>query len=426
MHTYSTSHRNTYGDTYGKTRRRAALAVAVVAAVASGVLTAPVAGAAPRVPYTEPISVTPAGKAGNGATRISVISRNGRHIALSSDAEDLDPNVSHGGMYVRDPHTGKLRFAGFGGLVAILNDGRHVDVEYAPSAGDTDVWIRKIGTSKRVGFGIEIPDGFTGQPAEVSVSPNGRYAVYTLQETAQNNSSVVFLRDRVAYTTQRISHPKPTWEARNAFQPTVSDDGRRVVYQYNYMNGPRGDDWGDVWMYDRTTREYTQIDRSHDGTPTEKESLNPSISGNGRTVVFESRDTHLVPGDTDASWNVFVHDIRTGKNRRIHGTQGGPGEVYTRSAAISADGRYLTFTSEVTEPGSRYGKEYPVYLRDLKRGTTTLVTPDTTGGTATAEVRPGRIADGAHRIVFQSSDPTLIPGFYDTNDGADAFVRHLR
>ncbi|MFL5992843.1 MAG: hypothetical protein ACJ736_00695 [Streptomyces sp.] len=77
------------------------------------------------------------------------------------------------------------------------------------------------------------------------------------------------------------------------------------------------------------------------------------------------------------------------------------------------------------EPGSRYGDEYPVCLRDLKKGTTTLVTPDTTGGTATADVLPGRIADGGHRILFQSSDPTLIPAA-DTNDGTDAFVRHLR
>ncbi|MCX4697710.1 hypothetical protein [Streptomyces sp. NBC_01373] len=407
------------GTTMHRNKRAFALAVALAAATAT--LTGPAASAAPRAPHTEPISVTPEGKAGNGATSTAVISRNGRHIALTSDAEDLDPNVPHGGMYLRDPHTGKLRFAGFGGLVAVLNDGRYVYAEYAAT---TDVWIHDIATGKRVGFGVEVPEGFTGQPAEVSVSPNGRYAVYTLQDPA-DGTSVVFLRDRVAGTTERISHPKPTWEPRNAFRPTVSDDGRRVVYQYTYANGPRGDDWGDVWMYDRTTGEHTQIDRSHDGSKTERESLNPSISGNGRTVVFESRDTHLVPEDDDVSWDVFVHDIATGKNQRIHGTQGGPGEVYTRNAAVSADGRYVTFMSEVTEPGSQYGKEYPVYLRDLKKGTTTLVTPDTTGGTATAEVLPGRIADGARGVLFQSSDPTLIPAG-DTNEGTDAFVRHLR
>ena len=365
-----------HGGTTMHSKKR--LTAAILAALATAALTGPAASAAPRAPYTEPVSVTPEGKAGNGETRTAVISRNGRHIALTSDAEDLDPAVAHSGMYVRDPHTGKLRFAGFG-----------------------------------------------GRPAGISVSPNGRYAVYTLQDTAGNNTDVVFLRDRVKGTTERISHPKPTWEPRNASRPTVSDDGRRIVYQYNYANGPRGDDWGDVWMYDRGTGEHTQIDRSHDGSGTEKESLNPSISGDGRTVVFESRDTHLVPGDTDGSWNVFVHTLRTGTNQRVHGTQGGPGEVYTRNPAISADGRYLTFMSEVTEPGSRYGKEYPVYLRDLRKGTTTLVTPDTTGGTATADVMPGRIADGARRILFQSSDPTLIPAG-DTNDGTDVFVRHLR
>lgn len=409
-----------HGGTTMHSKKR--LAAAALAAVATAALAVPAADAAPGAPRTEPISVTPEGKAGNGVSRTAVISRNGRHIALTSDAEDLDPNMPHGGMYLRDPHTGKLRFAGFGGLVAVLNDGRYVYTEYGPTSAE--VWIHNRDTGERVGFGIEVPDGFTGQPAEVSVSSDGRYAVYTLRE-ADGGTSVVFLRDRVAGTTERVSHPKPGWEPRNAYDPTVSDDGRRVVYQYSYANGPRGDDWGDIWMYDRAKGERTQIDRSYDGSRTEKESLRPSISGNGRTVVFESRDTHLVPDDNDVSWNVFVHDLATGANQRVHGTQGGPGEVYTRDPAVSADGRYVTFMSEIAEPGSRYGKEWPVYLRDLRKGTTTLVTPDTAGGTATADVPPGRIADGARRILFQSTDPTLIPAG-DTNDGTDVFVRHLR
>ncbi|MET9971341.1 hypothetical protein ABZZ80_36940, partial [Streptomyces sp. NPDC006356] len=215
------------------------LAAAALAAVAAAALTGPAADAAPSAPRTEPISVTPEGEAGNGVSRVAVISRNGRHIALTSDAEDLgsvplDPNMPHGGMYLRDPHTGKLRFAGFGGLVAVLNDGRYVYVEYGPTSAE--MWIHNRDTGERVGFGIEVPEGFEGQPADVSVSPNGRYAVYTLRET-DGNTTVVFLRDRVAGTTERISHPRPTWEPRNAFSPTVSDDGRRVVYQYNYANG---------------------------------------------------------------------------------------------------------------------------------------------------------------------------------------------
>lgn len=101
-----------HGGTTMHSKKR--LAAALLAAIATAALTGPAASAAPRGPHTEPVSVTPEGKAGNGVTRTAVISRNGRHIALTSDAEDLDPNVPHGGMYLRDPHTGKLRFAGFG------------------------------------------------------------------------------------------------------------------------------------------------------------------------------------------------------------------------------------------------------------------------------------------------------------------------
>ncbi|WP_247706621.1 TolB-like translocation protein [Streptomyces liliiviolaceus] len=405
-----------------RTTTRTALAKALVAAaLTTTALTGTAANAAPGVPHaaprTEPVSVTPDGRAGDGASDDAAISRNGRYVAFSSDADDLDPNVPHGGMYLRDLRTDTTRFAGFGDVVAALDDGRLV---YSASG---DVSLLDLRTGRQEKFGIEIPEGFSGPPGAVSVSPNGRYAVYTLNGTGEG--SVVFLRDRTAGTTERISHPRPTWEPRNAFEPTVSDDGRRVVYQYNYANGPRGDDWGDVWVYDRRTGERVQADRSHDGSATEKESLRPSLSGDGRTVVFESRDTHLVPDDTDGAWNVFVHDLATGTNRRIHGTQGGPGEAYTRNPAVSADGRYVTFMTEVTEAGAQYGKEWPVYLRDLKTGTTVLVTPDTTGGTATADVLPGRIADGARRIAFRSADPSLIPAG-DTNDGTDVFVRHLR
>jgi Tol biopolymer transport system component len=400
------------GTTMHRTKRAVALAIALAAATAT--LTAPAANAAPRAPHTEPVSVTPDGKAGGGASDNAVISRNGRYVGFNSAAEDLDPNVPHGGMYIRDLRTGKLRFAGFGSIQAILDDGRYLYYQ-------NDVVLNDPRTGKEVKFGIEAPEGFEGPISGVSVSANTRYAVFTLRET--DEGSVVFLRDRVAGTTERISHPRPGGEPRNAFEPTVSDDGQRVVYQYNYANGPRGDDWGDVWMYDRTTGERTLIDRSHDGSKTERESTDPSISGDGRTVVFESADTHLVPGDTDASWNVFVHTVATGVNQRLHSPGDAPAHVYTRSPAVSANGRYVAFMGRVD--GLPGGTRNPVYLRDLKKGTTTLVTPDRAGDPASAQVEPGGIANGARRIVFVSWDGTLIPGG-DTNEERDVFVRHLR
>ncbi|MDX3640551.1 hypothetical protein [Streptomyces sp. MB09-02B] len=390
---------------------RIALTAAFVAATVA--LTGLPAGAAPTAPRTEPISVTPRGKAGGGDSGHVVLSRDGRYAAFSSTARDLVPGKP-GGVFVRDLRTGKLERVAAGLDPSISADGRYVAV------GSTFRLLdRRTGRTERLDTGL--PDGFTPS-GELSLSADARHAVFV---ASSDEGYVVFLRDRAKGTTERISHPKPTWETRNAFAPTVSDDGDRVVYQYTYANGPRGDDWGDVWMFDRATGERTQIDRSHDGSPTERESLEPSISGDGRTVVFESRDTRLIPNDDDGSWNVFVHTVATGKNRRLHATHGGPRNAHTRDPAVSADGRFVTFTSWVEETGSRDGSEHPVHLRDLKKGTTVLLTPDTTGGTATASVAPGAIADGGGRVAFESRDPALVPAG-DTNDARDVFVRHTR
>ncbi|MEU7583004.1 hypothetical protein AB0B50_36145 [Streptomyces sp. NPDC041068] len=417
-------------------RKRLALALAA-GVVATTVTALPVAVAAPgegRAPRTEGVSVTADGKAGNDRSSDGSVSRDGRYAAFGSAASDLVAGDTNGqrDIFVRDLRAGTTERIALEGRElsspSLSADGRYVafvaaTVEGHPTVRDVHLYDRRTKTFERLD--VELPDGFPGDSAgSVSLSADARYAVFST-DGPQFDGTAVFLRDRKTGTTERISHPYTGGDGeRNAHSPTVSDDGRYVVYANSFVNGPRGDDWSDLWLRDRRTGKLSQVDRSHDGAKTEKESLSASISGDGRTVVFESRDTHLAPDDNDGAWNVFVHDVATGRNQRIHGTQGGPGEAYTRSPAISADGRHLTYMSELTEAGSQYGKEWPTYLRDLKKGTTTLVSPDTAGGAATANVLPGGISRDGTRVTFESSDKALLPG--DTNDGDDVFVRHLR
>ncbi|MFC8125133.1 TolB family protein [Streptomyces sp. NPDC057302] len=414
------------------TKRRATLAAAaLVAAVTAGTLPAAFAAPDAAAPRTEGVSVTAEGKAADDRSSGATLSRDGRFAAFDSGATDVVAGDTNGlnDVFVRDLRTGKTERIALEGRdvrnPSLSADGRYVAVVTSPagSYSDSDVRLYDRRTKKTERLDVELPDGAAGA-GTVSLTPDARYAVFDVSQRAGSPGGIVFLRDRKSGTTERISAADPASEGRTAHGASVSDDGRRVVYAYNYFNGPRGDDWSDVLLRDRKSGELTKADRSHDGSQTEKESLEPSISGDGRTVVFESRDTHLVPNDDDAAWNVFVHDIASGKNQRIHGTQGGPGEAYTRAPAISADGRRLTFMSELTEAGSEYGKEWPVYLRDLKSGSTTLVTPDTTGGAASALVAPGGISADGRRIAFLSGDATLLSG--DTNDGYDTFVRHVR
>ncbi|GGZ66290.1 hypothetical protein [Streptomyces bluensis] len=165
------------------------LTAAVVTVTAAAALTGPAANAAPGAPHTEAVSVTPEGKAGDGPSGPAVISRNGRYTAFTSEAHDLLPGAPNGGMFVRDLRTGKLRWAGYGegvsisgDVVSISDNGRRL---VFVSAGD--VWLRDLRTGRNTAFGIQTPEGFTGEPRAVSVSPNGRYAVFTLQEIDEGN-----------------------------------------------------------------------------------------------------------------------------------------------------------------------------------------------------------------------------------------------
>src|SRR5213595_159425 len=84
----------------------------------------------------------------------------------------------------------------------------------------------------------------------------------------------------------------------------------------------------------------------------------PAISADGRFVAFASYASNLVPGDTNGVADVFVHDRQTGTTKRVSvnsaGTQGNGG---SGSPAISADGRFVAFSSYATNlvPGDTNG-----------------------------------------------------------------------
>jgi hypothetical protein len=75
----------------------------------------------------------------------------------------------------------------------------------------------------------------------------------------------------------------------------------------------------------------------------------PAISGDGRFAAFYSEAPNLVPGDTNAATDVFVHDRRSGATKRISVAPGG-GEANGDSVrpALSADGRVVVFESDAS------------------------------------------------------------------------------
>ncbi|MFK0118007.1 TolB family protein [Streptomyces sp. NPDC090994] len=99
-----------------------------------------------------------------------------------------------------------------------------------------------------------------------------------------------------------------------------------------------------------------------------------SVSADGRYVVFQSSADNLVPDDTNASADVFRHDLRTGRTTRVSLTADGAQIPYGgHTPVISATGRYVVFVSR----GAVAGEERTGYVRrDLRTGRTDRVGGD--------------------------------------------------
>src|SRR5438067_11090755 len=95
------------------------------------------------------------------------------------------------------------------------------------------------------------------------------------------------------------------------------------------------------------------------GPPPDGPTPPPSISADGRFVAFDSRATNLVPGDTNGRSDVFVHDRQTRRTERVSvDSAGTQADAESASPALSADGRFVAFSSSATNlvPGDTNGQ----------------------------------------------------------------------
>lgn len=116
------------------------------------------------------------------------------------------------------------------------------------------------------------------------------------------------------------------------------------------------------------------------GLAADGSSSSPAISADGRYVAFVSSANNLSDQDQDRFTNVFVRDLvanTTTLVSRQSTSLGGRGANGSSSApSVSADGRYVLFlsrASNLTAPGARHSAQRDVFFRDLLSGTTELL-----------------------------------------------------
>jgi Tol biopolymer transport system component len=163
----------------------------------------------------------------------------------------------------------------------------------------------------------------------------------------------------------------------------------------------------------------------------------PSISDDGRYVVFQSDATDLVAGfdNNNGSGNdVYVRDMQanaTSLVSRSTTTAHSGGNGASLGATISGNGRVVlwagrssnTETNDIVSGGALSG--FQIFARDLQAGTTSFVTVDPSG-TALANHTPNSfyaITPDGRYVAFQSEGTNLVSGLSDPDSAADIVYR---
>ena len=429
-----------------------AVVVAVAAAGSSGGFASASSGASG---VTKRVSVNSnEGQADYGANS-AAISANGRYVVFQSYSSNLvrgDTNDRYD-VFLRDRTSGTTRRMSVSsneaqadddsGPPKISADGRYVVFASRASnlvVGDTneanDVFVRDraTGTTRRVSVDSNEVQGSGDEndgSSDPAISWDGRYVTFTSEERHlvsddTNDAEDIFVRDRVAGTTSRVSITNREAEGNDlSLGSGISSDGRFVTFFSGASNLVRGDtnNWPDVFVRDRAVGTTRRLSVANNEAQSNNGSHTPTISADGRYVAFTSYATNLVTGDTNSSVDIFVRDRVAGTTRRASvASNGTQANSESNEPALSADGRYVGFYSSASNlVRGDTNAVWDVFVRDLTTATTRRVSVSSSGNQANEySYGPAFSADG-RRVAFVSWASNLVNG--DTNGALDVFVR---
>ncbi|MCW5775737.1 MAG: PD40 domain-containing protein [Phycisphaeraceae bacterium] len=206
--------------------------------------------------------------------------------------------------------------------------------------------------------------------------------------------------------------------------PSVSADGRFVAFSSAATNLVEGDTNGldDVFVHDRQTGKTTRVSISSTGAQGDGDSTHPAISADGRFVAFSSAASNLVEGDTNGVLDVFVHDRQSGATGRVSvSSSGSQGNGHSSSPSLSADGRFVAFFSfadNLVEGDWNWASD--VFVHDRQAGTTERVSVSSSGNQGNGSSLVPSISPDGRFVAFSSDASNLVEG--DWNWASDVFV----
>lgn len=202
-------------------------------------------------------------------------------------------------------------------------------------------------------------------------------------------------------------------------RPQISGDGRFVAFSSaarNLRSAPREFFAVDyIYVRDRSARKTILVSVPTIALPDQKQrsSCNPRISRNGRYVLFDSKSEVMVANDKYAGSDCFFRDLSQNRTAIISvSSTGAQGNGDCVASSITSTGRFILFSSKATNlvNGDTNGKA-DLFLRDTQTSTTTRVSVGSGGvqGKGVSDIGIAS-ADGRY-VAFQSTSNNLVSGF---------------
>lgn len=252
-----------------------------------------------------------------------------------------------------------------------------------------------------------------------TLTPDARYVVFTscgaLAAPASGAQQEVYRYDRILQTMELVSVNASGQRASgNSTYPDVSADGNVVTFSSiaTDLVSP-GTSGSQVFVRELPTGSTVLVSRALTGGGGNSYADSSRISGNGRFVGYSSAATNLVNGDTNGRLDAFSFDRLTQSTERISVSSAGAQSAgSSRFGSFSNDGTTAVFTGTAGDlaAGTPSGTE-PVYVRDRNAQTTVAFGFPSTMG---ASLQEATISADGRFVVFTSYVASGVTAYDDS------------
>lgn len=187
-----------------------------------------------------------------------------------------------------------------------------------------------------------------------------------------NGREDIFVKDLVTGKTTLVSSGSSGGSSNgSSATPVFSADGTMVAFASVASNLVAGDtnNASDVFVKNLITGQITLVSSNAKGVVGDNISELPIFSPDGKHIAFASYSGNFVPGRVSGESGIYEKDLETGKIRIVSTDAfGAPGTAWSSQPSYSPDGTRIVFYSRSSNlvPGDTNSKD-DIFIKDLDR-----------------------------------------------------------